>query len=376
MAKLSVKTKRKTKTVRVPKSFDTKYTGPEPVFDTNTTLTQAQMGDAFNWYNYYHDYSDSRKFLVAYLKANKYDKSVIEKISNLPETIHVPTVGWVAKLLTNGYKIANISHNWFEAELDRLIDIKPIEFNVNTPRKLSIQDRLNAQFSRCVADIDDELDFFIDDTKRIFDIKKYIHDNSISGIVAQRIAKHYAPLLKEYEEVLERKDDQLREAYSKYSRQTMKKCHEFLSLIITTLGHESHKAKIMRAPRKRKAKSAEQQVAKMKYKEQDKDLNLLSVKPSDIIGASQLWVFNTKTRKLGLYTSIDIGGLKVKGSTILSYDDKASICKKVRKPEKILPTVTQGSKVALRTVMDNINAVSSPLTGRVNADTILLRIVK
>ena len=60
----------------------------------------------------------------------------------------------------------------------------------------------------------------------------------------------------------------------------------------------------------------------------------------------------------------------------MSYDDKASICKKLRKPETVLPTITQGSKVALRTAMSNIKSVEAALTGRINGDTILLRAVK
>lgn len=53
-----------------------------------------------------------------------------------------------------------------------------------------------------------------------------------------------------------------------------------------------------------------------------------------------------------------------------------SFPKKLRKPEKVLPAVAHGGKVALRSVLDDVNAAASPLTGHVNADTILLRTVK
>jgi len=52
------------------------------------------------------------------------------------------------------------------------------------------------------------------------------------------------------------------------------------------------------------------------------------------------------------------------------------VAKKLRKPDKVLAIVTQGGKVALRSVLDDVKAVASPLTGRVNGDTILVRVVK
>lgn len=373
---LSVKVKRKTKSVRIPKSYDEKYTGAEPIFDPEVVVSADKMADAYNYYNYHNDYSDARKFLVTYLKTKKYDKDVIEKITNLPETFHTPTIGWIARILSKGVKINQFSQQWFDANLQRLLDYEPIFKSSNEPRKITIQDRMNAQFSRCVAEIDEQLDLFFDDKIEAYDITKYLHENSVPGIVATRVSKHFQPLLEELQEALARKDEQLREAYKKYSRPKVKKAYEFLALICTVLGNEGHKAKVMRAPRKKKAKSAEQQVAKIKYMLSHKELNINSIKPIDIIGASQLWIYNTKTRKLGLYIAQDVGGLKVKGSTILSYDDKASICKKLRKPETVLPTITQGSKVALRTAMSNIKSVEAALTGRINGDTILLRAIK
>ena len=50
--------------------------------------------------------------------------------------------------------------------------------------------------------------------------------------------------------------------------------------------------------------------------------------------------------------------------------------KKLRKPEQLLPDVLNGGKVFLRNVMDSIRAVDSKLTGRINADTILLKVTK
>jgi hypothetical protein len=93
------------------------------------------------------------------------------------------------------------------------------------------------------------------------------------------------------------------------------------------------------------------------------------------VGCSQLWVFNTKTRKLGVYNS-DPGGLGVKGSTLLNYDAITSKQKTLRKPEDILPEVVKSGKITLRKILPGIKAVEQELTGRINSDTILLRAIK
>jgi hypothetical protein len=64
---------------------------------------------------------------------------------------------------------------------------------------------------------------------------------------------------------------------------------------------------------------------------------------------------------------------KVLQSSILM---NKSTQKKLRKPEVTLPEVLKGGKVYLRTALDDIKAVAATLNGRLNTDTILLRIIK
>jgi hypothetical protein len=131
-----------------------------------------------------------------------------------------------------------------------------------------------------------------------------------------------------------------------------------------------------RKPRKRKVKSPEELVSKIKYCVEFAELKLKSVSPKDIIGAMQLWVYNTKTRKMGCYHAADAGGFSMKGTSLLNYNETKSIQKRLRKPEVTLPEVINGGKVYLRNVIENIRAVDSGLTGRLNDDTILLKIIK
>ena len=137
----------------------------------------------------------------------------------------------------------------------------------------------------------------------------------------------------------------------------------------------AQEAKVNRAPRAKKSVPKEKLIAKLKYKKTDEPLKLVSINPTDILGASELWIYNTKTRKLGKYVADSIQGpLTVKGTSIVGFDEHQSVQKTLRKPEEKLKEFKAASKVQLRKFLDGINATDTKLNGRLNEETILLRV--
>ena len=65
-----------------------------------------------------------------------------------------------------------------------------------------------------------------------------------------------------------------------------------------------------------------------------------------------------------------------RGSTIIGFEEATSITKKVRKPREVLPQVLTLAKVPLRQVMKDLKTAETKANGRINADTILLRVLK
>ena len=103
-------------------------------------------------------------------------------------------------------------------------------------------------------------------------------------------------------------------------------------------------------------------------------LKLVSINPADIIGSKELWIFNTKTRKLGKYIAAEFNDLGVKGTTITGFDEFKSIQKTVRKPEDKLKEFKAAGKVQLRKFLEDINATDTKMNGRINEDTVLLKV--
>ena len=97
----------------------------------------------------------------------------------------------------------------------------------------------------------------------------------------------------------------------------------------------------------------------------------------DVIGAKELWVYNRKTRKLGKYVAAaDSGTLGIRGTAILGYDATASVAKTVRKPEVVMKKFMAAGKVALRSWLDEMSTTGVQMNGRLNADTMLLKVQK
>ena len=189
------------------------------------------------------------------------------------------------------------------------------------------------------------------------------------------------PRIDELNEVLEGKDAQLLEGYKHLTKRDVKAHIKMYEAIINdAMAYKTSKI-ATRAKPKRKPVLPERQVKGLKYLKEFAELDLKSVNPTDILGVSELWTYNTKTRKLGrfvvaMHGDMVVGQLGVKGSAIIGYDEIKSTCKTLRKPAEKLTEFKTLGKPALRKFMDTIKSVEVKLKGRISPDTILLRAIK
>jgi hypothetical protein len=209
---------------------------------------------------------------------------------------------------------------------------------------------------------------------KAFKVLNLLKGKQAKAAHARIIKEFYASDLAEIEEALLGKDEQLKEAYSHITKAQMKKLLEFLKEIDGACTMLMQEAKVNKKPRATKAKPKEKIVEKLKYQKSDETLKLVSVNPTDIVGAKELWVFNTKTRKLGKYVAAEFSDLSVKGTSITGFSEMLSIQKTLRKPAEQLKEFKAAGKVALRKFLDDIKAVDIKLNGRINEETILLKV--
>ena len=348
-----------------------KFVGQEPKFLGE--VTEKNLGIALSWYSINRKAKDSQKYASAYFKK-------VHKLDILPVIKTKPTqFGFVCRILTNGGVLSPERKEWFDGQVEELKkELVKAKAKVKTEQfievvKVNIQDRIREKAIECIGEFEGQIDDIIlkSESPQPYAV---MHTLGIKGVHTRAILEWSREKRAEFEEVLTTDDSQLKEGYSNFKKTDLKKIIAYCDQVILDCNKVAQS--VVRKARKRKAKSPEQLVAKMKHCLEFKDLSLTSVKSTDIIESMQLWVYNTKTRKLGVYHAEDAGGLSVKGSSIVNFSETKSIQKTLRKPEVMLPEVLRGGKVFLRNAIDSIKAVESKLTGRINADTILLRMMK
>ncbi len=359
------------------KFADEKYMGAEP---TVTALSdEMDLARAYNWFNYFYTSDDAKAFTISYLKSIKYDRDTIHRLAQV-KAIDLHNIGWNCRLLQNGSSLSDSLWEKIEGRIKFLASqvVEESEIEEDQPQKnvVTIQDRINGRASELIGELEEQTDVFFTEGVIQFDIKKWSLEKGIKPQVAKRITEHFRPQYEEICEALEGTDPDLVEAYSRWRKPVLKILSLFLKKIIDHLDDSAAAQVATRKPRKKKVKPPHVLVAKMKYRPDWADLNINSIDPKGIIGASQLWVINSKTRNLSVYHSVDPNGLSVRGSTITGYDEVSSITKKVRKPREVLPQVMNEGKVGLRSIMKALTTAETKANGRINQDTILLRVLK
>jgi hypothetical protein len=278
-------------------------------------------------------------------------------------------------------------------------EVEKEKSKVYTP---TIQERIRDQAYIQSEAIDDWLEGWITDPKSFdpkgFDFKKHFSEMSVTQAHARKLKTFYVDALVDFDELerfptagqLKKMSEleadlwlQLKEGLGHIKKPDIKNYRIAIGELIAALDFVIDSAKATRKPRKPKVYSADKLVAKLKYAKVDPKYKLASVNPADIVGANELWVFNTKTRKLGKYVAKNIdpkgmrregSGLSVKGTTILGFDEASSIQKTLRKPDVQLKEFKDAGKVKLRKFLDEIPTTDTKLNGRCNPETVLLKI--
>jgi hypothetical protein len=186
----------------------------------------------------------------------------------------------------------------------------------------------------------------------------------------------FEPRCAEVREARTTKDEDLKDAYSYMKAADYKRYDAFYDKLFADLTAYNQTKKATKKAAVRKPPAKEKLVKSLKYLKQDAGMKLVSINPVDIVGAEQLWVYNVKNRKLGRYVAEDQGGvLGVKGTSITGFSESKSTQKTLRKPEEQVKAFLASNKVELRKFLDNIKTTEIVLNGRINADTILLKVI-
>ena len=351
---------------------------------------------AMDYYRLESDIKTYKPAVTKWMESVGCTKADIQAFKKVKDSRINSTMGAVACCLNRGMTPQRADFNsgrdtaaWLRAEIVKVIDAGKNDIDEDEAKAIeaakpavyvpSIQERVRESAYRMTEEIENAIESFQTDPEA-FDPKAFKVLNLLKAVEAKaahaRIIKEfYARDLAELEELASgTADEQLKEGYSHRSKKQIRNLIAFYQEIMAACTMLAQEAKVNRAPRAKKAQPKEKIVAKMKYKKTDEPLKLVSVNPADIIGAKELWIYNTKSRKLGKYVANEYMDLGVKGTTITGFNEHTSICKTLRKPEEKLKEFKAAGKVQLRKFLDDINATDTKMNGRINEEIILLKV--
>lgn len=165
-------------------------------------------------------------------------------------------------------------------------------------------------------------------------------------------------------------DEQLVEGYNHINKPNGRKIVEHLKELLDMLQLGATPKK---AIRRKKEQPPHKIVARLRFMKASKDLNIASFSPVNILGSTEVWVYDTKRRRLGLYKSKGYGGLGVKGTSITGYDEDLSYEKTLRKHEKQVKIIYGLSRNAISPYVDKIRGKKMKVKTRINPHMLLLR---
>jgi len=346
--------------MRIANELEAMY-GKEP--DT------TNIGSALNWYSFTASKDDKKNWFLDYLKEIGADF----KAASLVSDSFFMTAGTIARLWMRGVHTPEFDEKLtsFKEEIMKEANRIQKETQDAAAAKAAYKEAVAAkEISESLTEINLIIDSFIQNKFVKFDYASWVRTSRPSKEAQEIIQVKMQKMLDEL--IASKTDPELAEGYSNFSKKEKEKFIELLEGIVSS--KVTPISSVSRKPRKKKTVTPEKMVKRLKFLQEFKELKLESIDPTILVGATSLWVYNVKYRILTNYVSDS--GLAVKGSTLLNINEQETKSKKLRKPEVTVPEVMTAGKVPLRKVFDSLTTGFLKTNGRINKDTILLRVVK
>ena len=210
---------------------------------------------------------------------------------------------------------------------------------------ISIQDRLQGKVEEMISAVEGKVDDFIDSGYKMkYEAYNHLLDLGCKAAHARKMRPMYLECYNELVDVYNKDDEYYVEAWSHLKPKYHKLMMDLYGTILDDIDRIIKNSTAQRKPRKKKTLTATRLISKLKYQKEYPDLRLVSINPEKIIGAKELWVYNTKSNRLGVYhAENEVRGFSIKGSTMQYFDKTESIETKAGKPKDTLAVLKKGT---------------------------------
>mgnify|MGYP006282256989 CR=1 FL=1 len=357
------------------KNPETKYIGEEPkLVKLDGDNYVSELAQAMNWFNRECDKRDARGYIRNYIIATQ-GRGPLKIFDRIPDSFMVTTFGWMGRLWVHGTRFKDADQKKLDDFVANLLTYRSPASTKPEVVRPNIRDNMEEKISEYLGELEGSLDYVIN-TQEAFDLHYDLKAREVPMQYCSRIGDWIKSKSDEFNSIQTTTDLQIVEGYSNFTKRKLNFVLKCLDQWAEDLVRYSQHKKANRKPRAKKQKPASQQVSKLKYLKEFTELSLKSISAVDIVGASQVWVYNTKTKKLAAYRTDSALGIQVKGTTLQNYDPEVSEQRTLRNPEKTLKLLLGAGKIQLRKVLSDLSTKAGPVNGRINEECILVRAIK
>jgi hypothetical protein len=340
-------------------------------------------------YGYFYDHKDAFKWGEAWVKKNMTASDLADYKHSEDWRVNT-TLGGLCKMHMAGAQLeekymkrlhdgiaAAIAAGKVNRQAEALVSAKPVKTSA---------DILAEKIHDFIAEVEAVIDDY-HNPKIWVDGENYSVYNELKKIaapkpLAQKVYDYYKPLYDEIEELVTKKTPDLVEGYKHLK--TAKDKKDYLSFIKNIIDDcqkfmnaaTAAKVRAPRQPRAKKKVPVEKLIARVKYQKESAEYKLTSVDPANIIGATEVYLFNTKYRHLVQLVAASVDGFSIKGTTITNLREEQCLRKTLRKPEDVLTEIGKTTKARVNKVFIDIATKAAPANGRLNEEMIILKVFK
>lgn len=340
----------------------------------------ASLMRALNYYNSAYENKDKRKWFMAYVGKKN------EEFDSLPD-YEFRSIGTLVRLKQRDQPLVDKDLAWIDSRIEQMRVLAKKDRTVSAlkggavvvkeeKQVTTVQDRISEAASTHIGEINGLVDEFImNDTE--LKVADYLRVYQVSAQVSKLIPAAFDKMINELEEVLEGKDKDLVEGYSNFKKVKIKRLIAQLKTIREACAQQAVTAKATRKPTVRKVKVKPPAViAKgVKCMKEFPELKISSVATELLVDSKEVWIYNTKYKKIQVYRAIGDGVMTVKGTSLIGYEVATSGAKTMRKPE-LVTTYVGMTKRTLGNEFKNLKTKESAVNGRINQECVILKVFK
>jgi hypothetical protein len=368
--------------IELPKLSRLKFDAVE-ISKLTPSERESQISKFLSHYGYAYDKKELKKHVAKWMQSTgDWEAKDPARLIAGPDGWFPGTLGKLGKAWSDGWVFDAKETEWMQSEI-RLYFTKcgnaPVAVSKSAKKtgmpELTIQDRIKLKISEHIGHFEEQQDLLSTVGKVDPKTFTYLKKENVPQNMLKSIAEPFIERLAEWQEAKAGTCEDLKEAYSHWQAKDYKKYFAFAEGILADIDAYAKTKKAVKVARVKKAPNKQKLVSKVKYAKDNTQYKVASIDPVSVIGATELYVFNVKTRKLGWYVADShMAALSIKGTTVTGFDTQLSTQKTLRKPERQLPEFTGSSKAAKRKFLNGIKSVEIALNGRLNSDTILLHV--